>query len=484
MVVSNVKVQQRPTFRWGALVWFIVLLIAGIAGSYLGYTRTRAAVANYVPSRLFRPGVPTPKQTPSSPEQVIDIPDWQGKERINILVMGIDQREDEEGPWRTDTMILVSVDPVAQTAVMLSMPRDLWVTIPGFHEDRINNAHFYGDAFDYPGGGPALAKKTVQYFLGVPVHYYVRVNFTAFEELVDLIGGIDIDVPQEIDDPEYPSRVGYGFEPLHIPAGRQHMNGELALKYARFRHDDKGDFGRAHRQQQVILAIRDKVLDTNKFPELLPKAPQLVATLGEAVETDLTVDQALQLAKLATKLKEDGLHGSVIGETMVLFSTTPDGQQVLIPLREEIRKLRDQLFVSGAAVADTSLPERQIPRVIVLNGTFQAGLASQTAQLLTDEGFRIVSYGNAERFDYERTLIIDSTGTPVALQLATVLGVPESAVEVVESQAGSLGAQSEYDIQVVLGADYAARFGPVPVVETPVSAITAPTQTLTVTVTP
>ncbi len=455
------NVQPKPRANWIAVPWIVLLLVAGIGGSYLAYTRTRAAVAEYEPPRMFQASAPLPQSSSSSAEPVIQIADWQGKERINILVMGIDQREDEQGPWRTDTMIVVSVDPVAQTAMMLSLPRDLWVTIPGYNEDRINNAHFYGDAFDYPGGGAALAKKTVQYFLGVPIHHYVRVNFTAFEQLVDLIGGVDIDVPQAIDDPEYPSRTGYGYEPLYIPAGRQHMNGELALKYARFRHDDQGDFGRAHRQQQVILAIRDKVLSANKAPELLVRAPQLLSTLGDAVQTDFTLEQGLELAKLATLLKKDGVRGEVIDESMVLFSTTPDGQQVLIPLRDEIRKLRDRLYLSDAATDGASLPERQTQRVVVLNGTLLGGLASQTADALVKDGFRVVGYSNADRFDYGQTIIVDYTGGPVALQLAASLGVPDSSVQVSDT------AQSEYDIQVILGADYAVRFGPLPVLETP-----------------
>jgi LCP family protein required for cell wall assembly len=431
---------------------FGVLFLLGAAGSYAGYVRTREAVAAYEPPRMFQPGAPKPKPTAAASPKIIPIPDWEGKERINILVLGIDQREDEQGPWRTDTMMLVSVDPVAQSASMLSIPRDVWVTIPGYREDRINNAHFYGDAFDYPGGGPALAKKTVQSFIGVPVDHYVRVNFTAFEKLVDLIGGVDIDVPKEIDDPEYPSRTGSGYDPLHIPAGKQHMDGALALKYARFRHDDAGDFGRAQRQQQVLLAVRDQVLRANKLYELIPKAPEIVAMLESAVQTDFSLDEMIRLAKLGTQLKPENITGEVIDENMVLFATTPDGQQILIPLRDEIRKLREELYVSSAPGAPA--PERQAARIVVLNGSPRAGLALQTANALTNQGFRVVRYGNAEHFDYAQTLIVDYVGGPVAQQLAFALGVPTSTVQI------NTGAHGEYDIQLILGADYAGRFEP------------------------
>jgi LCP family protein required for cell wall assembly len=164
-----------------------------------------------------------------------EYPRWNGKERVNILVLGVDQRPGERGPWRTDTMIVVSVDPVSKSAGMLSLPRDLWVEIPGYGQDRINTAYVVGDLNKFPGGGPALAKKTVQYNLGEPIHYYVRVNFLAFQKLIDLIGGVDIYVEQEINDPTYPD-MNYGYDPLHIPAGWQHLDGALALKYARTRH--------------------------------------------------------------------------------------------------------------------------------------------------------------------------------------------------------------------------------------------------------
>ncbi len=146
------------------------------------------------------------------------IPTWEGKERVNILVMGIDARPGEEGPWRTDTMMVLTVDPLTLSAGMLSIPRDLWVPIPGYGEGRINTANYLGDAYDYPGGGPALAARTVQYNLGVPIHHYVRVDFSAFVHLVDLIGGIDIYVPEEINDPWYPGP-NYDYDPLVYPGG-------------------------------------------------------------------------------------------------------------------------------------------------------------------------------------------------------------------------------------------------------------------------
>ena len=154
-----------------------------------------------------------------SPAAVIPEGGWSGTERVTILLMGIDRRVGqacgETGPVRTDSLMLVTVDPVSKTAGMLSLPRDLWVEIPGFNTDRINRAHFLGEGYELPGGGPALAVDTVENFLGINIHYYVAINFNAFVEAVDLIGGLTLDVPQTIDDPHYPDSC-YGFEPFYF----------------------------------------------------------------------------------------------------------------------------------------------------------------------------------------------------------------------------------------------------------------------------
>jgi LCP family protein required for cell wall assembly len=177
------------------------------------------------------------------------------QERINILLLGVDKRPDETYS-RTDTMMLVTVDPIAKTAGMLSIPRDLWVSIPGYEEDRINKAYFLAQRDKYPGGGPALAMKTVQYNLGVPVHYYAQVDFTGFEKIIDTLDVIDIYVPETIDDPTFPD-ANYGYDPFYIEEGQHHLNGHEAMRYARTRHTSS-DFSRAARQQQCFWPFGTK----------------------------------------------------------------------------------------------------------------------------------------------------------------------------------------------------------------------------------
>jgi LCP family protein required for cell wall assembly len=468
------KRAQRPDRTKLLLaVWMVVFLAVGLFGSYQAYTGVRQAVADWETTGPFQPN-PTrrPGATPVATEFVL--PDWQGKERINILLLGIDQREHEEGPWRTDTMILVTIDPATKSAGMLSIPRDLWVPIPGFQESRINNAHFFGDLTQYPGGGPALAKKTVQYNLGLPVHYYIRLNFTAFEKLVDLIGGIDVLVDHTIDDPEYPNG-SYGYEPFHLDAGMQHLDGKTALKYARTRHDMLGDFGRAHRQQQVMLAIRDKVLKANMLPQLLPRAGELASTLGDAIQTDLSVQQMLALAKLGSQIDPSRIKNVYIDQTMTLPYETPDKDQVLIPLRDEMRQVRNSLLTPPPVASGTALPPEPPASIVVQNGTVTAGLAGQTAEALKARGFNVIQYGNPDdnRFDYAQTQILVYTGRTVAAQaLADALLVPASAIK------SASGPNGNFDIKVILGADYRPIGVPTPLPP----AVTLPiTSSLTIT---
>jgi len=377
---------------------------------------------------------------------------WEGKERVNMLVLGIDERESEEGPWRTDTMIVLTIDPLTKSGGMLSIPRDLWVPIPGYGEGRINTAHYLGDLYDYPGGGPALAMRTVEYNLGVPIHHYVRLNFRAFVELVDQIGGIDIYVPEEINDPTYPD-AHYGYDPLHIPAGWVHMDGELALKYARTRHSPGGDFDRARRQQQVLRAILEKVTRLDLLPELARQAPQLWTTLSDSVQTDLQLDEIVSLAYLATQIPEENIRAAVITEECTMFWTTPDGQQVLVPIRDCVRQVRDSIFTNpapGASGEDLAAQlTQEAATVEVQNGTGTVGLAHSTGEFLRTRGINVVNETNADRFDYAESRIYVYTGKELTAQtIAQLLNLPPTAVVTVpNSQAG-------VDIVVVLGADY------------------------------
>ncbi|MCL6511616.1 MAG: LCP family protein [Anaerolineae bacterium] len=342
------------------------LTAAAVGASFYAYHSAYDYFANeltILPEILSQPR-PISIATPRTPEEeLVVLPKaWDGKERVNILLLGIDQRAGErERAYRTDTMIVFTLDPVTMEAGLLSIPRDIWVPIPGNFDQpnyRINQANFLGDAYDYPGGGIALARKTVENFLGVPIHFVARINFTAFENFIDRIGGITIDVPEPIYDPEYPTE-DYGVEVFSLPAGLQTMDGATALKYARTRHSQNGDFDRARRQQQVILAVRDKLKNPHTLALLIAGAPEMLSELGSSIKTDMTLDQMQQLAVLAQRIERDKIKSEVLDQRYTEFATTPDGSQVIIPIRSRIAALRERFFsnpVTGNSALNSATP--------------------------------------------------------------------------------------------------------------------------------
>jgi LCP family protein required for cell wall assembly len=409
----------------------------------------------------------------------VPLPDYEDKERVNILLLGVDKRPGEHVA-RTDTMILVTVDPNGKTAGMVSIPRDLWVSIPGYGEDRINKAYYSGDLFDYPGGGPALAMKTVQYNLGVPVHFYAQIDFQGFRDIVDTLGGIDIDVIQTIDDPKYPDN-NYGYDPFYLEAGLQTLNGNDALRYARTRATPGSDFSRARRQQQVLLALRDKALRVG----IIPKIPELWNTMSDTVETDLQLVDILELAQLVNEIKVDDIQTAVIDTKYTIDYIVPhSGAQVLLPLREKIRPLIEEMFaetappeapaqavaakVEAAQTAQVQALAQEIEqeaqrqqemkaflsqekaRVVVQNGTRQADLGSQTALYLKQQGFNITQFGPADSRDYEQTVIVvyNESKNYTFEVLKTLFAVEDQNIRL------SPNLKSDVDFRVIIGSNY------------------------------
>lgn len=283
------------------------------------------------------PGQPTPTLIPTSEP-------WEGTERVNILLMGIDRRPGEAFISRTDTMMIISLDPVTESASILSIPRDLYVLIPGYGRDRINTAFVYGSAGNNPVGGAALSMQTVEYNLGVPINHYILVDFSAVINGINALGGIDVNVPFDINDPTYPD-MDYGFDPLFIPAGLNHFDGATALKYARTRHVDN-DFGRAARQQQVMLAVRQKAAALG-FTGLIAQAGTLYQQVENGVRTDLSLEQMIRLATAANGIDSDNIQNDVLDYDYVSSYRTEAGAQVLILDNEKAAILIEELFYNN-----------------------------------------------------------------------------------------------------------------------------------------
>jgi LCP family protein required for cell wall assembly len=472
--MKSPRTRRRGSYIWFRLLLsliFVLFLVGGVYSGSLFYFTVKDIVAHAQIPSLPNLHLPIPAISGGSEgggEAVaprIDLPDWEKKERVTILVLGIDRREGEHGPWRTDTMILGTIDPESKTAGILSIPRDLWVPIPGYGESRINSANFVGDRDKYPGGGPALAKKTVEYNLGVPIHYYVLLDFDGFEKIIDTVGGVDVTVERVLHDetypdpsPDDPNRV----RTIHFEAGFQHMDGKAALEYARSRLSTS-DFDRSHRQMQIILAVREKALRLN----LIPRVPELMVTLADIVQTDLQPGNIITLARLGGEIEQENLQSAVIDHTMTVEHVTPSGAQVLLPIREKIRPVVEELFTSPTPpTPPTAQPEivtveeinrlaQEGAKIVVQNGTPTANLAAQTAAFLKEQGYHVVEFSDADRFDYPQSIIIDYTGKEYTIQsLAVLFDVTP------ENIRRSLNLKSEVDIRLIVGQDFTLPSSP------------------------
>ncbi len=471
----------KTRFDRGTLIILGVFLILALAAAFATYrwsqwffaTTTVFGVGDSPPVEINMPGGSTSASTldPSStqpaerpPAGSIDmgVPHkvWDGTSRVTLLVMGLDYRDWTEGNDvpRTDTMIVFSLDPLTKTVGMLSIPRDMWVSIPGFGYNRINTAYRSGEVYQLPGGGPALAAKTVEHFIGVPINYVALIDFFAFEKFIDELGGLDMHIREEIIvDPIGPGNT------VTIEPGVQTLDGATALAYARTRKtgkdDDQGDFDRSNRQQEVIMAIYTQIVQFNQLPMLVGKAPKLYEDLSSGIRTNLSLDEVIQLAWLAVQVKEENIHRGVFDpHTDVQYASvvTSEGRaDVLVPNPDKIRILRDRVFASedsiGPSASITDPAERMTgeqARVVIRNGTQRADVLQVGGAFIRSLGVNVVAEDAASQ-EYANTTFVDYTGNPYTIKyLQEQLGVPDSRIKI-EFNPGAPA-----DLEVILGNDY------------------------------
>lgn len=261
-----------------------------------------------------------------------------GPGRMHLLILGIDGfSNDYTRPARADAVMLLGIDFGAKTAELVSFPRDLWVPLPGglpVAEARLNSAYHYGELYGAPGGGPAEVTAVMQATFGVRVDRTVVASFLAFEQAVDTLGGIEIDIPTPIRDPNYPRRSAEGTIVIEFPAGRVRMDGGTALIYARIRHDSS-DFQRMRRQQQVLFAVRDRLLSA----EALPHLPALAQLAWSSVRTDLSLEDLALLGCVGPQIDRANIRTTTINESLVTPTRLADGAQVLMPRLDQILPL-------------------------------------------------------------------------------------------------------------------------------------------------
>lgn len=317
--MSDPQGQSRKV-RWDRVLLLLILLLVAVVAlagatvyAYLNVVRT-APVAQVV------------KQSERPPETLSN--------RVNILLLGVDDQDHENAydpARRSDTMMVASISPQNGTVNILSLPRDTKVNIPGRKGyDKLNHAYAYG--------GAELARSTVEQFLHVPVHYYVVIDWQAFIKVIDILGGVDLYVEHNMNykDP-------YADLEIHLKQGYQHLDGEKAGEYVRFRSDELGDIGRVQRQQRFIKALAKETLQVGT----ILKVPALVNTLREYIETDMS---AMTMVKVANSLK-DLDAGKLQAEMLPGDFATIEGLSYWIPDRELTKQLVETMFIATTKVS-------------------------------------------------------------------------------------------------------------------------------------
>ncbi len=388
---------------------------------------------------------------------------WDGKSRVNILLLGLDYSNDranrDMNQQLTDTMMLVSIDPLSQTIGVMSLRRDLWVNIPeGFGYDKINTAYAKGVINNLPGGGPGLAVETVEQFLGVSINYYAQVNLDAFIKIIDEIGGVKVTLKSKM----LADWKGDGNR-FYLDPGTYTLPGSYALAYARCREDcgdDLGDIGRGARQLEILKAVRNRIINFKMLPKLITAAPALYQEISDGVKTNMSLEQAIQLGTLMVQIPKANLKTFNIDYSMAedqIISKDGYAYSVLIPYPDKIRLLRDQMFAdTGSAAAPIvegtsdalALALKENARIQILNGTLSAGLADTTSDYLKSKGLNVVGTGNGDSTDY--TTITLSGATPYTLSyLASLMQIPNTRI------VSHPDANATADIIITVGNDWA-----------------------------
>jgi LCP family protein required for cell wall assembly len=384
---------------------------------------------------IINPAAPTPVPTFAVPLGT-----------TNILLLGSDIALNE-GIGRTDTMIVLAINRDGPTASMVSLPRDLWVYIPGWTNNRLNTALSRGSSVGYPGGAIAQLTDTILYNFGIPIHYYAQIDFEGFKEGVDLIGGIDVAVSCQLRDwrlisPELDPNDEDNWEMFTLEPGLYHMDGDTALWYARSRRTTS-DFDRGRRQQQLLQAALATGLDLN----LIPQIPELWNTYQDTVKTDMDIGRMLQMAALAPEIDKNGIqHLYIVGDDLQPYIVPESGAQVQLPVWENVQDTLRRLFLPPAL----NQASRPPITVEVVNSTNNPDLALLAADNLAWYGFEPIISDEQVETQAQTSISYYAQNMKGSFDwlLSWIMDKNKASIELVPD------AEYAYDYRVVIGREY------------------------------
>lgn len=369
---------------------------------------------------------------------------------VSFLLLGSDQRSSTQTYFRTDVLIIVILRPANMQVSLVSLPRDLYVYIPTVGMDRVNTAYEYGIMYDYPGGGAGLIKDTILYNLGVRIDHLAIVDFDGFRKIVDTLGGVDVPVYCQYTDwhlisPDLDETIEDNWELYTVGPGLEHMDGDLALWYARSR-SKSSDFDRGRRSQEVLRALYGRGIST----DAISKIPELYENLKSSVRTDLGLGDLLSLAPLALEMSNADIRSFYIGKDQVSSWTTPGGASVQLPSGPAVQYLLQQAIAPREKIVEVDSPI-----IEVRNGTTNPGWDALAAERLNYSGFE-TRIARADRQTYSQTLLYDLALTPDLTRVGAILnllGLDPSAFV-------SAPLTSDISYVLVLGSNYQPCFNP------------------------
>lgn len=408
---------RRPRRRWPKILIGLVIILGGFFAFF--YIRHKFMPGDQLSWVDSIPIIGQVKHLAESADRELKGED---DDRINILLLGVGGKG-HDGGQLTDTIMIASIKPSTKQVALFSIPRDLAIPLENMGWRKINNVNALAEANE-PGSGGMATSQAIGHLLDAPIHYYLRVDFAGFEKIIDEVDGVDVLVENTLDDYSYPilgqeENPNYSarFEHLHVEPGMQHMDGSLALKFARSRHGVGGegtDFARARRQQKILEAARDELLSANTL--LNPKkVTNIFNEVNSNVSTNLKVWEMVKIFGFVKNVEKEHIINKVLDNSpsgLLVDGVGDNGAYILSPRSgdfSEITYLFANLFGNPPSENNSKTenkPKEEV-KLTILNGTWINGLGSRVAVDLERDGVTVVEIGNSSRHNFEKSVIYD-----------------------------------------------------------------------------
>jgi LCP family protein required for cell wall assembly len=440
-ILSNYKKPKRK--KWKIILISVIAVLLGL-GLWLGISAYSAMkkITSLSGDSLFNVFSKSSQELKG-----------QSEGRTNILLLGMGGTN-HPGGTLSDTIMVVSIDWQTKKMAMISLPRDLWVKVPGLGYSKINGAYSYGEQNSKTtGGGGEVSSKVASEVLGVPIHYFLRIDFDGFKKIVDTLGGIDVTVDKAINDPYYPAANMIDYDPFSISAGVHHLDGATALKYARSR-ETTSDFDRSRRQQQVIKAIKEKAmtLDVLANPK---KLTDLMGIIGDHIRTNLSAGEIKSLAGAQKDLDTQNTVSQVFDTAAdgPLTSTTDSRGYIILPKKgignyADLQEIAKNIFAKSPTEVQGATTSKANSKIEILNASNKSGVATEISNNLKKQGYTVSKIGDATT-NYNYSIVYNCGGAGTQTVAQTIAKNLNFRINYKTSCGGM-------DIQIVAGADYLA----------------------------